>query len=53
MIAVPGVYTFDPISDELHVCNPGGFGILYNGVQVVYGDTIVDGGTYISDSLKY
>ena len=38
------------ISDTVPVYNPGCFGILYNGVQVVYGDIIVAGGAYISDN---
>ena len=37
------------ISDAIQVYNGGGFGIRYNGVQVVYGDIIVAGVSYISD----
>lgn len=38
------------ISDAIQVYNAGGLWIRYNGVQVVYGDIIVSGGTYISDN---
>ena len=38
------------IEDTIPVYNPGCFGILYNGVQVVYGDIIIAGGAYISDN---
>ena len=40
------------ISDTIPVYNQGIFGILYNGVQVVYGDIIVAGGSYISDNPR-
>ena len=41
------------ITDDLIVYNHGGFRILYNGNPVTYGDEIIAGGVYVSESNKY
>ena len=41
------------ITDDVTVYNQGGFRILYNGNPVTYGDEIIAGGVYVSESNKY